>query len=300
MQKHPVTYLLIFLAVPLILGCLIAPWVYLGLQEFEGHPVFGRLAEDRFERVATRCVQVIALLIIWPCLKRSGTLMRVAPMLRWSGERGRCFLRWLAFGVASMVAVYAAGFAVGMYRYDGREWGMTGIALGLARLLLGALAVGAMEEFLFRGFVFGVLRERLGQWMSALISSAFFSLVHFLRPRLPAPLEHITWTSGFELIPHMFRLFRPAYDWDFALTLFFMGLTLCALLARHRHVYGIAGLHAGWVWVLQSGTHLVNQEPRRHDFWFGWGDNPSQGALVTGVALVFAVIAWMRVHPRSP
>lgn len=298
MRQHPLVYLAVFLLIPFLIGCLIAPWIYLGLQGLDGHPVFGALAEDRFERVATRCVQISALLLIWPCLKRSGTVARVAPMLRWSRERGRCFMRWFAYGVASMVAVYLVGFAIGMYRFDPLWSGTARMPTGLLKALLSAVVVGLLEEYLFRGFIFGVLRERLQLWGAAIVSSVFFSLVHFLRPRLPAPLETITWTSGFELIPHMFTLFRPVYDWDFALTLFFMGLTLCALLTRHGHLYGIAGLHAGWVGVLQSGMRLVNQEPRRHNFWFGWGDNPAQGALVTLVAFLFAMAAWHLLRMR--
>lgn len=299
MRQRPLMYLAAFLLIPFLLGCLIAPWVYLGLQGLDGHPVFGHLAEDRFERVATRCVQIIALLLIWPCLKRSGTVARVAPMLRWSRERGRFFLRWFAFGVASMVVVYAVGFAIGMYQFDPQTSGAARMATGAVKVLLSAVLVGLLEEYLFRGFIFGVLRERLRLWGAAFLSSALFSLIHFLRPRLPAPPESITWTSGFELIPHMFTLFRPAYDWDFALTLFLMGLTLCALLALHGHFYGIAGLHAGWVWVLQSGMRLVNQEPRRHNVWFGWGDNPAQGALVTLIALLFAIAAWNMLRARG-
>jgi membrane protease YdiL (CAAX protease family) len=292
-RYRPFLYLGIFLVVPLALGCLLAPWVFQGARALGEYPAFARLAEERFERVATRTVQVIALLLIWPCLKRSGTVARVAPMLAWRRARGLVFLRWFAFGVVSMIAVYAVGFAVGMYSLDSKRWGSAWVAIDPMALLAGALLVGVLEEYIFRGFMFGVLQERFSMITAAVVSSAFFSVVHFLRPRLPSPSETVTWTSGFELIPYIFTHFRPAYDWDFALTLFLMGLTLCALLVRHGHFYGIAGLHAGWVWVLQSGNHLVDQAPRRHDVWFGWGDNPAQGALVTVVAGAFAVASWV-------
>ncbi|HMP77482.1 MAG TPA: CPBP family intramembrane metalloprotease [Kiritimatiellia bacterium] len=292
MTRHPFTYLAIFLTVPLALGCLIAPWVYLGIQELAHLPVFSEVAGDRFERVATRCVQVIALLLVWPCLRHSGTVDRVAPYLRWDRRRGGAMLRWFGLGVATVVVVYAAGLWSGNYVFQPRYAEFWRTAVKPLEILVGALLVGVLEEYLFRGFIFGVLRSRFSFATAALVSSLFFSGIHFLRPRLAAPPEPVTWLSGFDLFPHMFTLFRPAYDWDFALTLFLMGLTLCALLARHGHFYGIAGLHAGWVWALQTGSMLVSQEPRHHDFWFGWGNNAAQGALVSLAAFAFAVWAW--------
>lgn len=300
MKPRPLLYLALFFAVPLLVGCLLAPWVYLGIQRGADLPVLSELAGDRFERVATRCVQVVALFLVWPCLRRSGTLDRVAPLLRWTRARGGQFPRWAALGIATIVPVYASGFIAGLYQFDPKIWGTARMLLLPLEILVGALFVGALEEYLFRGFVFGTLRTRLAPFAAALVSSAIFSGIHFLRPRLPATPEAITWASGFELLPHLFARFRPALDWDFALTLFFMGLALCGLLLRHGHLYGIAGLHAGWVWALQSGNALVNQEPRAHYFWLGWGDNPAQGAAVTGIALLLAVIIWLPLFTTRP
>ena len=293
MKTRPLLYLLVFVAAPLALGPLLAPWIYLGLQKLAAaHSVFAALAGDRFERVATRTVQIIALLLVWPCLRYSGTVARVAPALRWNAERGWCLLRWCGIGVATIAALYAVGFAVRLYVPDPRVWGTSRLFTAPLFMLIGAVLVGALEEYLFRGFIFGVLRARLSTGWAALLSSAFFSAIHFLRPRLPAPPEAITWTSGFELFPHLFTLFRPHYDWDFALTLFLMGLTLCGLLVRQGHLYGIVGLHIGWVWALQSGNTLLNQSPRHHNFWFGWGDNVAQGALATMILAAFAFFVW--------
>ncbi len=292
MTPRPIRFLLVFLAVPLLAGCLIAPWVYLAIRHGAQLPILSGLAEDRFERVAARCVQVVALLLVWPCLRRSGTIARVAPALRWARARGRQFLRWAALGAGSVAVVYGGGFAAGLYRFDPAVWGTGRAVLLPLEILFGALLVGVLEEYLFRGFVFGSLRARLPPFAAAAASSALFALIHFLRPRLSEPPAEITWRSGFDLLPRLFALFRPALDWDFALTLFLMGLALCGLLLRHGHLYGIAGLHAGWVWALQSGNALVNQEPRAHYFWLGWGDNPSQGAAVTLLAAALATAAW--------
>lgn len=298
MPHRPIRYLLLFFITPFVLGPLLAPWIYLGIQKLALLPLFHELGTERFERVTTRTVQVIALLLAWPCIKHAGAAQRIGPTLRWSRARAISFLQWALVGIAMVLPVYAIGFASGNYSFDAERWGTSHwITIPLA-LIPAAMLVGLAEEYLVRGFVFGTLRTRYSFLLSAFISSALFSILHFLRPRLPAPLEEITWTSGFQLYPHMFALFRPALDWDFALTLFFMSMALCALLVRHNHLYGIAGLHAGWVWMLQTANGLVDQEPRYHSFWFGWGDNASQGALVTALSIVLVAVVWPRRKPN--
>lgn len=300
--RHAPFLLAAFIIVPVLGGCLISPWIFAAIREINtllpGEP-FARL---RFERVATRVVQILALLSIWPCLKYSGTLERVGPLLKWSRERGSSFARAFAFGATTMIVVYIAGSFAGYYHWNEANAPTIAVAI-VGGSLISATLVGILEEYLFRGFVFGILRQNMPFLPAAFLSSAFFSAIHFMRPRPPEALSVVRWTSGFELLPHLFRTFRPAYDWDFALTLFFMGVALCALLEKDKNFYRIAGLHAGWVWVLQAGKELVVQQPRRHNFWFGWGENPVQGALVTFVAAALAVgsllLLLRRPHPSG-
>ncbi|MBW7909289.1 MAG: CPBP family intramembrane metalloprotease [Kiritimatiellae bacterium] len=297
MTKRPLPYLLLFLAVPLLLGPLLAPWLFLLLKKLSVHSFFSGLADERFERVTTRAVQFIALILVWPCLRGSGTVARVAPALRFSKARLRSFLYWALIGVAMIVVIYGVGFAVGNYSVAAKHRGSITLLTTPLAFIVGAILIGALEEYLFRGFIFGSLRSKFSFASAAIASSAFFSAIHFFRPRLPAPLEEVTWSSGFQLFPHMFALFVPTRDWDFAITLFFMAIALCALLMRHGHLYGIAGLHAGWVWALQSGAALFDQTVRHESFWFGWGDNAAQGALTALLAIVLAVYTWRIRHP---
>ncbi|MCX7899443.1 MAG: hypothetical protein N2444_05080, partial [Methylocystis sp.] len=117
MKQNSLLYLVLFLCAPLLVGCLLAPWVFLAVSEVHHFfpDMFGPL---KFERVATRTVQILALLCIWPCLKYSGTLERVAPFLQWSPRRMTAFLRSFALGALMVAAVYTAGFISGYYEFD--------------------------------------------------------------------------------------------------------------------------------------------------------------------------------------
>jgi membrane protease YdiL (CAAX protease family) len=284
---------------PLAIGCLLAPWVYAGLLAL-GVPGMSDLAGDRFERTTARVVQIVALLLVWPCMKWSGTADQLGPALRWTRGRFRSFLLWAGIGILSMGALYASG-ALGHFHFlDPKRHGAPDFLLMPLYFTIGALLVGTLEELFFRGFLFGSLRARLPALLAAALSSVVFSALHFMKPRLPEPLPDITWWSGYALLPHLFSTFRADQDWPFALTLFFMGLALCGLYRRHRHLCGVAGLHAGWVWVLQTADYLLDRSKLVSSAWYGPGDLISRGYLAVLVAALFAALAWRAPPGEDP
>jgi len=300
-QAHPLRAVLLMLVGPLAIGCLLAPWIHEGLLALvDRWPALHELGDGRFERTASRVVQIVALLLVWPCMRWSGTTDRLGPALRWSRPRARAFLAWAALGIASMAILYALGCARGLHFVDPKRAGL-GDFLGMPLyFILGALLVGVLEEIFFRGFLFGSVSTRLPAFAAALFSSVVFSALHFMRPRLPVPIEDLTWSSGYALVPHLFSIFRPDQDWPFAVTLFFMGLALCGFFRRSGHLYGIAGLHTGWVWVLQTSDYILDRSKVLPNIWFGPGDLISRGYLAAAVAALFALIAWCLPAPRPP
>jgi len=71
---------------------------------------------------------------------------------------------------------------------------------GLLGLLLMAVLAPIVEEIIFRGLLYRMLRERWGVWISVLVSAAFFSLVH----------------HGLLLSPQLIGgiIFALAYEWS--------------------------------------------------------------------------------------
>lgn len=293
---HPLGVLVFLVAVPLVLGCLAAPWVHRALPAIaDWIPGLQGHGHDDFEKVANRCVQIFTLLLVWPCMRRSGTTHIIREGLRWQPARARVFLLGLLAGVLSMAALYVFGWFLGAYRLDPDNISPASYAGRIPFLLIGALLVGVLEEIFFRGFVFGSLRLRLPLAAALMLSAALFSVVHFIKPLPPAPIEQPAWWSGFALLPHTFAEFKPVKDWDFAATLFLMGLALAGFYTRHGHLYGIAGLHAGWVWALASADYVLDRKAGYLDFWFSRGDLLSRGTIAVPVILLFA---WWALRPR--
>ena len=279
-EPRPLSSLLALLLLPLFIGAAIAPHVYNVLVHF---------FDVDFERVVKRCITVLAVLFLFPLFRRAGLAESLKSCLRFSPERRRDLIIACVLGFSSMALLYLVGLKVGAYRV---HVGLSYPALfRVFGFLVSAILIGVFEEAFFRGFVFGALRSRVSFWASAGVASVFFSSVHFMEPRLLQPMLHAHPLSGFELIPHMFDHFNVIKHGPFALTLFLMGLTLCAYYERKRHLWYAIGLHGGWVLAMMMGILLLDRNRDFLERLFSRSDNISHGLIAIPVILIFFIMA---------
>src|SRR5687768_16219628 len=147
---RPIWTLCIYLAAIFIGGGLLAPWVYRAAEAF-GFTV-------PFHRVVHRCLLLIALAGIWPLLRFSSLNswrgLGFAPVPQWRGRLLRGFL----LGFTSLAIVAACALMAGV-----RAWHVDPQAPPLLLVFVGAamtaVFVAVLEEALFRGAIFGTLRQ---------------------------------------------------------------------------------------------------------------------------------------------
>ncbi len=140
----------------------------------------------------------------------------------------------------------------------------------LAIWLASCLAVGLVEEALFRGFLLGRLAGALGFWRGALLASLLFAAVHLFRPGS--------------------ALFKLRYG----LGLFLLGLLLALVAWRLRALWASVGLHSGLIlpnmaepWSTLEGS-----------WWAGIQAEPLSGALSWAV-LAVGIIATELIGRRT-
>jgi membrane protease YdiL (CAAX protease family) len=133
----------------------------------------------------------------WRLLRRRGVSL---PMLGLRTPRPREWILALGGGVILILAVYplarlvvqALGFAP-----------PRSISLSLARpadiigaILVLGLLIPLAEEILFRGFLIGLLREKLGSaWLAGLVGALFFAAVHVPRMGAGGALFILLWSA---------------------------------------------------------------------------------------------------------
>ena len=191
-----------YFAAVIVLGALLAPPLYWAAQWLAGHGVFPALAEFKFQKFFNRAALISALLLLWPVVRalRIGGWrdLGIEPDARW---RQHLLAGFLIAGLA-VAAMAFAYVQLGIYRIrDVIAWHK------ILLVALSAVTVAFLEEALFRGAIFGLLRRSLRPLVALFWVTALFAIVHFLKPDESYDPGPVGWLSGFDLIPHTFHQF---------------------------------------------------------------------------------------------
>ncbi len=144
-------------------------------------------------------------------------------------------------------------------------------ALGLGKLLekilVPALVVPPLEEWLIRGVLLGMWLKFSRPLAACVGTSLFFAFIHFLKPPdgwvIADPASVL---AGFELLGKvLFHFTNPQFFvTDFA-TLLLGGMILAWARVRTKALWFSIGLHAGWI----AGFKAFNQlyQPAENHLW---------------------------------
>jgi len=280
-----------------ILGALIAPHLYNGLIHLGRETGWSGLRNIEFQRVFGRAVMVILVLGLYPAIRASGIRtwgdIGLAPAPGW---RRRMF-RWFGIGALTMGSLFAIGLLTGFYEIDIAD--RLKKPHKVAEIFIGSFIIGFLEEFLFRGLFFTSFRLRLSFWASASASSMIFALVHFVRPEPLVGVVHAEWDEGFRLLNDAFYFGHELVNYmPLMLTLFVMGLVLCAFTERTKSLAAAIGLHAGWVLAMRFGTNACSVD--KAGWLFGQTADITKSWMVLVLAVGFLIFALRMPRAASP
>jgi len=265
---RPICLLAVYVAAVFGGGALLAPWLYQLTQWGARHwTALEGLAQNPFSRFVLRAILGLAVLGLWPLLRGCGMLsareMGLTSRLDGVSPYRGCGrpLRNLAagFGIGFGSLAGAAGLAIVC---GGRTANLSYSQAEMFHILAGATAtaivVAVLEELIFRGALFGILRKTLAWPLALAVSSAVYASVHFLH-KAPAP-PPIDWLSGIRLLPELFRsppdglALVPAF-----FTLLLAGAILALAYQRTGTLFMSIGLHAGWIFWLRAYGALTRE-----------------------------------------
>ncbi|HMJ67146.1 MAG TPA: CPBP family intramembrane glutamic endopeptidase, partial [Candidatus Binatia bacterium] len=258
-----------------------------GLMAHEGAPPFYRFV--------SRSLQIVALVGLWPLLRFFRIDSWKAVGLQRAPDWQKQLRSGFCLGLVSLGFVGAAALISGARVWDS-HLRLISVVSGLAGAVVSAIIVALLEETLFRGVIFGALRQ-FNHWVTALaISSAVYSLVHFFeKPSVIA--ADIKWSSGLELLPQMLS---GLADVDRLVPAFFVVLLLGAILGvayqRTGSLYYSIGLHAGWIfWLKSFGVLTANHGSAMTHLW-------GSAKMIDGwftVLVLLPILAWFLFSPTS-
>jgi membrane protease YdiL (CAAX protease family) len=283
--KNPAR-LLLYLAGTVILGAAIAPPLY-----WLGHAgvalrALPALGEYDFESYFHRALLIAAISLLWPLLRWVDVRSAKDLVLERNPRAGADCLVGFLIAMIPLLCCGAILIAAGVYSLRQQFlWSK------MPAVLIASTVVPFIEELLFRGFILGVLVRSLPRIVAILLTSALFSIIHFLKPpEQSLPNDAVNWLSGFNSIAHSFSQFSdPLLIAGGFLTLFAIGWILAdARLARHSLWLPI-GLHAGWIF----GSGAFSKAAHREVLILPW---LGKDLLVGIVPLMLALASWALVR----
>ena len=265
-----------------------------GEREAEGWASF---LDSDFTKISNRAVLLVAVGLLWP-LFRSLRIRSVADLsLERNPARWRHFAVGFGVSVGVMVIVALLLLNFGVYRMkEEPPW------KDLLQVLASGLTVALLEEWMFRAAILGSFRRSMGPWTSLAAVSALFSVLHFVSP--PSQMvsaDHVTWASGFALIPQRFAGFAdPLRVLGGFTTLFLFGWVCGWSVIRTRGLAMAIGFHAGMV-LGKFGFNRLTKRPKDMRELLPWiGEDMTVGLVGVGAVLVVGGVLWVYLRHVDP
>lgn len=285
--------ILLYLALTVVLGALLAPPLYWAGQWVASRGVMVFLAETEFQRFFNRAVLIAALLLLWPTVR----WLKIRSLAELGLKKNPQAMRHLVAGFV-ISGLFLLLMSTGLLMTDAYRLKGTLPWDKLPKLAVTAVTVALLEEALFRGAIQGLIQRSLPRYATLSFVSALFAVIHFLKPRD----EHLTkvgWSSGFELLPDVFWQFgEPLLLAAGCFTLFVGGWILGYARLRTKSLWMPVGLHIGFIFFKMG----FNKFSRRSDEllpWFGPDLFIGLGPVLVLMATALTVWWWLNHEADS-
>ncbi len=302
-----VAKIIVYLLGVVLLGTLLTPLVFwtlralepwalsAGLMNWDPHEsdvlVRGPLAflTTDLQRCFNRALLLAAVLLYFPMAWALGISGLRGLRLHSDPRSWQHLWRGLALGALSLGIFGIGCLLANLYRPHAH------LALEqLPKLILTAICVGIAEEFIFRGALFGLCLKAMRPHFALFWTTLLFAIFHFLQPPDKVQISHVTWLSGFLLLPHVFHQFTDPTRLliDFA-PLFVLGWLLGYARMRTQALWLSTGLHIGIVLAISiHGAFTVALKPLAP--WIG--TNLGSGIMPMAVLLIALGLTWWRLE----
>jgi membrane protease YdiL (CAAX protease family) len=285
--------LIIFLLFVLALTSILSPWFAIGADWLaEQLPGVERYP---FSRIFNRTFMISGIVLFFVCrrLLRIGNLSELGFVSLRQGASD--LLRGWSLAVASLAALLVAMSVAQVFEPYFRLSFSQSLSRSSSALLSGVFA-GSLEEIFFRGILFKGLLQGGRLPRAFVLSSLFYSALHFVKPGEAYFVDGFDPLAGFR---HLFYTFTP-FSEPFTILpgmfgLFLLGVVLSYAFLRTGNLYLAIGLHAGWIFGLKS-VRVFGDYTRNDLGWLFGSTDPkiiSGVASWIGIASVLLLVHWL-------
>lgn len=309
----------VFLLGTVLLGALLAPPVYFcgkhivaegWLKDGWLHSLHRSMEKAQFSRYFNRSILLGAMLMLWPTLrwfnagKSRGGSPKQTLLQQFQLDPNPSWWKHMLIGflLAGGILLLLGYSYVQLGWYNPRDF-----EIPLAKILLGALgtglAVGFLEEFVFRGAIHSVLSKVLKPKALFWVIAVFFAVIHFFNSPKTLNADVVNAFSGFWMVgkvfEHFFQQFAQPY---FLLAEFAVLLAIGVVLGYTRMKTGSlwlgTGLHAGWVFGVKTLSPTTQQAFGPGEMMPWLGPSLRVGAISCLFVCLTGLIVWWWIRKQ--
>ena len=274
-----------------VLGAMIAPWLYQAGKAFAGFTAagdFSRLIESvggsceraGFGRYFNRALMLSALVLL-PFLMRRLRILRADggkasnnlwEKLPWQ----RALIHILLGGSIAIGVAWGSASLLESMGYFAANGNSPAFGRIVSKVLVPAVAVSLVEEWLFRGLLLGLWLRYARPFSACIGASMLFAVLHFVEPPQEWKIIDPThWLAGFSLLGGVLVHFTCGFFIGSEFTpMFAVGLALAWARLRSGALWLPIALHAGWIIALKGFfmTHNLVKAMKPDPLLLGIGD----------------------------
>jgi len=174
------------------------------------------------------------------------------------------------------------------------EYFWSNLLLIFIKGILTGLAVGLIEESIFRGALFSSLYKKTSAVVAVSLTSLLYAAVHFLKYREMPEGTEITWNIALEILPNALFRFSDPNIIDYFLTLLVLGILLSMIRLRKGNIAMCIGVHAGIVMAMKVTGRITEYVPDNNFNFLVSKYEHTLGYLSLFWLLVLAIVYWRK------
>ncbi|MDR1591211.1 MAG: CPBP family intramembrane metalloprotease [Puniceicoccales bacterium] len=170
----------------------------------------------------------------------------------------RLFFAFFVFGGLLVGGIFAIKMVFLNFRWEVLP------AFSLVRAFAGALLIGVLEEWLFRGIIFKFLLDEMRPSFAFILSAFIFAYFHFRPTYSLSAVREATFSDGFFCLYEVIFHSLAGISWFKFAIIFSLGYLLAAIYFRTGKLSAAMGFHGGIIFSLTifkgslffSGAHV--------------------------------------------
>ncbi len=265
------------------------------------HSLLENWFELDFDRVASRSVLLMAIILFFALYKRLGFTSWQA--IGYPSDKKQFFRdlsKGIGFGMLIMLPVIVGLLITKNRTIDmGWEISLVNVVSLIITSLVAGLIIGFIEETLFRGAMLRAIKKHSSVMFAVVATSVFYALVHFLQPDIELDSDSLNWASGFVLLKNALPGSADIpLILDSFIALFLAGALLSIVMLRTNKIALCVGIHAGWVITIKIFKRVTDSNPTS-EYAFLTGSYDKVIGYLAAVSIVIFIILILKTFKQN-